>query len=68
MTTVKVYKNKRNGNKYIEVHNDGHYHNTVKQYMKWSNGVKNLLGDRRLHRWRKKNLTQLLEDYQEVTA
>lgn len=68
MTTVKVYRNKRNGNKYIEVHNDGHYHNTVKQFMAWSNGVKNLLGDRRLHRWRKKNLTELLEDYQEVTA
>lgn len=29
-TVIKIYRNKRNGNKYIEVHNDGHYHNTVK--------------------------------------
>lgn len=65
-TTIKVYRNKRNRNKYIEVHNDGHYHNTVKQFMKWDNGVKNLLGDRRLHRWRRKNLNELLKDYNEI--
>ncbi len=65
-TTIKVYRNKRNKNKYIEVHNDGHYHNTVKQFMKWNNGVKNLLGDRRLHRWRKANLNELLSDYEEI--
>ena len=29
MTTIKVYRNKRNPNKYIEVHNDGHYHNCI---------------------------------------
>lgn len=28
--TVKIYRNKRNGNKFLEVHNDGHYHNSVK--------------------------------------
>ena len=28
--------------------------------------VKNLLGDRKLHRWRKGNLKELLEDYEEV--
>ena len=54
-TVVKVYRNKRNNNKYIEVHNDGHYHNTVKQYMYWERNVftgeplpkpvKNLTGD-----------------------
>lgn len=65
-TTIKVYRNKRNKNKYIEVHNDGHYHNTVKQFMKWNNGVKNLLGDRCLHRWRKANLDELLNDYEEI--
>lgn len=65
-TTIKLYSNKRNPNKYIEVHNDGHSHNTVRQYMKWNNGVKNLLGDRKLHRWRKKNLEELLSDYKEV--
>lgn len=65
-TTIKVYRNKRNKNKYIEVHNDGHYHNTVKQFMKWDNGVKNLLGDRCLYRWRKANLDELLSDYEEI--
>ena len=64
--TIKVYRNKKNKNKYIEVHNDGHYHNTVKQFMKWDNGVKNLLGDRLLHRWRRKNLNELLKDYNEI--
>lgn len=64
-TTIKVYRNKRNKNKYIEVHNDGHYHNTVKQFMKWNNGVKNLLCDGHLYRWRKANLDELLSDYEE---
>lgn len=73
MITVQIYRNKRNPNKYIEIHNDGHYHNSLKQYMYWDNSVfkcksfqkpvKNLLGDRRLHRWRIKNLKVLLEDY-----
>lgn len=64
MTTIKIYRNKRNPNKKIEVHDDGHYHNSVRQFMYWNNGVKNLLGDRYLHRWRKKNLNELLEDYE----
>lgn len=64
--TVKIYRNKRNGNKFLEVHNDGHYHNSVKQYMAWSNGVKNLLGDKCLHRWKAKDLQKLLADYEEV--
>lgn len=63
MTTVTIYQNKRNSNKYIEVHNDGHYHNSVRQYLEWSNGVRNYTGDRLLHRWRKENLNELLEDY-----
>lgn len=29
MTTIQVYRNRRNSNKYIEVHNDGHYHNVL---------------------------------------
>lgn len=33
MTTIQVYRNRRNSNKYIEVHNDGHYHNSLKQYI-----------------------------------
>ena len=36
MTTVKIYQNKKNKNKYLEVHNDGYYHNSLKQFMeKW---------------------------------
>ena len=60
---VTIYRNKRNPHKYIEVHNDGYYHNAVRQYMLFSNGVKNMVGDGFLHRWRKKNLDSLLEDY-----
>ncbi len=59
-----IYRNKRNENKYLEVHNDGHYHNSVRQYMKWSNGIKNFTGDGKLHRWRIGNLKELLEDYE----
>ena len=67
MTTIKIYRNKRNPNKYIEVRNDGYYHNSLRQYMEWKDeSVKNLLGDRRLHRWKAKNLKELLEDYEEV--
>ena len=76
MTTIRTFRNRRNPNKFIEVHNDGHYHNSVKQYMYWQKNVvtgeqlakpvKNFLGDRRLHRWRKANLNELLEDYEEV--
>ena len=76
MTKIRTFRNKRNPNKFIEVHNDGHYHNSVKQYMYWQKNVvtgerlpkpvKNLLGDRKLHRWRKANLNSLLEDYEEV--
>lgn len=60
---IEFYRNNRNSNKYIEVHNDGHYHNTVRQFMKWDNGVKNYTGSKTLHRWRKENLKNLLTDY-----
>ena len=71
---ITVYRNKRNENKYLEVHNDGHYHNTVRQYMYWKyikKGVlisetKNFTGDGILHRWRIGNLRELLADYEEV--
>lgn len=73
-TVVKVYRNKRNNNKYIEVHNDGHYHNSVRQYIEHNQKVagrkvgivRNYTGDGSLHRWRKCNLKELLEDYKEV--
>ena len=77
MTTITIYRNKRNKNKYIEVHNDGHYHNSVVQYMEWKKDhkgkllaepIKNKMGDRVLHRWKKANLEALLEDYEPITA
>ena len=78
MTTITIYRNKRNEHKFIEVHNDGHHHNSLKQYLQWERNVvtgeplpkpvKNITGGRRLHRWRKANLKELLEDYEPVTA
>lgn len=78
MTTITIYRNKRNKHKFIEVHNDGHYHNSLKQYLFWERNVitgdplpepvKNITGDKKLHRWRKINLKELLEDYELVTA
>lgn len=73
-TIIRLYRNKRNTNKYLEVHNDGHYHNSVRQFMYWEHrkrGVllsvtKNFTGDGVLHRWSKGNLEKLLEDYMEV--
>ena len=71
---VKTYQNKRNRQKYIEVHNDGHYHNSVRQYIEYNQKVagrkvgivRNYTGDGCLHRWRKGNLKELLDDYEEV--
>lgn len=71
---ISIYKNKRNPNKYIEVHNDGHYHNTVRQYLEWVcrkkgsvlSVTRNYTGDGTLHRWRAENLKELLADYMEV--
>lgn len=77
MTAVTIYRNKRNENKYIEVHNDGYYHNSVKQFMQWKKDhkgnqlakpIRNEMGDRVLHRWKKANLVALLEDYELITA
>lgn len=65
-TTTRIYVNKRNPHKFIEVHDDGHYHNSVRQYLSWDNGVKNKTGDGNLHRWRIGNLKELLEDYKEI--
>lgn len=39
MTTITTYRNKRNEHKFIEVHNDGHYHNSLKQYLFWERNV-----------------------------
>ena len=71
---ITYYRNKRNENKYLEVHNDGYYHNTVRQFMFWKyrkhrillSETKNFTGDGVLHRWRIGHLRELLEDYEEV--
>ncbi len=64
---VTYYRNKRNYNKFLEVHNDGHYHNTVRQFIyNYINGHRNITGDGSLHRWRAGNLRELLEDYDRV--
>lgn len=67
---IKFYQNKRNKNKYLEVHHSTCGHYTVAQFMSFPNGVQNWMGvrnnKRKLHRWRKAELFVLLEDYQEV--
>ena len=65
---IAIYQNKRNEHKFIEIHNDGHYHNSVRQFLQWSNGVKNFTGDGFLHRWRRPDLNELLTDYTLVQA
>lgn len=68
-TTVQLYRNKRNSNKYIEVHNDGYRHNSVKQFLFWKTSmVRYDTGDRILHRWRKESLSDLLTDYYPVNS
>lgn len=71
MTTTEIYRSNRNENKYLEVRNDGHYHNSVRQFIQTNTYVKghkvgivrNYNGDGSLHRWRKENLKELLTDY-----
>lgn len=65
-TKIQIFKNKRNPHKRLEIHNDDHYHNTVRAFMEFENGVINLLRDKKLHRWKKGNLAELLEDYEEI--
>lgn len=68
-TAVRTFQNKRNPNKYIEKHDDGYGHSSLKQYMQWDRDgeiVTNPTGDNRLHRWRKRNADELLEDYNEI--
>lgn len=81
-TAVTHYSNKRNPNKRLEVHDDGYGHRSMKQYMQWDEGeeldfgkdgkftmektVRNDLGDRRLHRWRKPNYNEIMQDYDKM--
>ena len=65
MTIVTLYCNKRNPNKRLEIHADGHSHWSVRQFMQWGD-IKNYTGDGKLHRWRRENLNVLLEDYRKI--
>lgn len=65
MTIVSIYRNKWNKNKFIEVHNDGWRHNTVRQFMLFEDAVvQNLMGDKYLHRVKAALLKEMLEDYE----
>lgn len=69
MTEVRLYRNKRNANKYLEVHNDGHYHNSIRQFSLTFNGEnynRNYYGNKHLQRFYIKGLKELLEDYTEI--
>lgn len=64
---IKIYRNKQNPYKFLEVHNDGHYHNSVRQYIKTQNlHTPQYTGDGNLHRWKSENLKVLLDDYEFV--
>lgn len=68
-TEVKTYRNKKNPNKFVEVHEDGYGHRSAKQYMHWDEtDVTNPTGDGNLHRWRKDNMNELLDDYEEIQS
>lgn len=65
-TVYKIYVNKKNENKYIEVKFDGEGHRSVRQYMSWKGtNIKNYTGDGKFHRWRKVDFEKLMEDYKE---
>lgn len=62
---VMVYRNRRNPNKHMEVHDDGHGHRSMRQYMEWpEHGVKNYTGDGQLHRHSKATADEILDDYE----
>ncbi len=80
-TTVTHYSNKRNPHKHLEVHSDGHGHRSVKQYIKHTaddlrkefpekepyseEPIINTTGDGALHRMKKRDFTELTNDYNE---
>lgn len=63
MTTVIYYQNKENPYKFIELHNDGHYHNSVKQFIS-KNGKHIVINP--CYRMKKKALMDLLKDYEKI--
>lgn len=68
-TRIRKFRNRRNPNKFLEVHEDGYGHRSARQYMEWEEtGVKNPTGDGSLHRWRKDNMDELFDDYEEIES
>lgn len=65
MTTTTFYQNKDNENKYIEVRNDGHYHNSVLQFIQ-VDGVRTDMANGKFQRIKARELRELLTDYAEV--
>lgn len=73
--TEKVYQNKRNPNKFVEVKKGSDGHSYVRQYMKWDTEegtVKNYNASKsnrgRYYRATQQTINQILEDYTEVTS
>ena len=66
--TITTYRNKRNKHKYfvLKHYECGHYY--FCPYMKWDNGVINLIGQRNrcYRRIRKSTIAEIMEDYTEV--
>ena len=61
---ITIYRNKHNFDKWLEVHEDGEGHRSVRQYIYTpSSGHVGLTGDGMLHRWRKEPFTELTDDY-----
>jgi hypothetical protein len=68
---TKTYVNKRDEDKYLLVRRYACGHTVVKQFIEWANGVRNYTGaslhgrSKKSHfsRWRKPQLTELLDDY-----
>lgn len=61
---VRIYQNRKNEHKYLEVrkYECGHY--VFRQYMEWkSAGVKNPVGSENFQRIRKVDLDELVKDY-----
>lgn len=60
---IEIWRHKTNARKHLEIHKDGYYHYSVKQFILTDDGDRSYTGDRCLHRWRKKDLCELLKDY-----
>ena len=64
MTTIRLYRNRRNDFKWLEIHEDGEGHRSVRQFIHFPDtAICNLTGDGMLHRWRKSYLDEVLKDY-----